>query len=268
MADPKGHANSEGIVVLVSVVSVPMEQQRTVYGNLGVYLAFTGDFRLYLGKLKNIVVAWTVLTVMYVSMNGQQVHQGYASPEYWETVVSWAWLSLVAGFIWLCLAGLALAIVLIGSVESRQDESFVLAVPYILFFFGVSFVFSCSFLVVYAYKDVAIKDILVRTDASLLCEVLMMLLVALRTDFYRNFQYPNWARDQIVSRVLYAAVALPVGLYVIEPNFDASPLSTFYGALDSLALPAVGTLICHSCLSLENAPRGLGAKASPKVILA
>ena len=248
-----------------------MEQQLSVEGNLGVYLTLKSDFRIYLGKLKNVVIAWTVLTVLYVSLNGRTVHQGYASPEYWETVVSTAWLSLIAGIFWLLFAGLAFAYALRACDDAYdwKGRPLASAVPYMLFVFVVSFVFSCTCFGVYAYKDVAIKDILVRSDAALVCEVLMIVLVALRTGFYRNFQYPYWALDQIVARFLYAVVALPVGLYVIEPYFDASPLSTFYGALDSLVLPAVGALVGHSCLGLDNAPRArLGAKASPKVILA
>ena len=245
-----------------------MEQQRSVEGNLGVYLTLTSDFRIYIGKLKDVVIALTVLTVLYVSANGETVHHAYVSPDYWESRVGWAWLSLIGGIIWCIFASLALVIAIVVSLDTFENQSSVPAVPYFLLFSASAFVFGTLCLFVYVYKGVAVKDVLVRTDASLLCEVLMMLLVALRTDFYRNFQYPNWARDQIVSRVLYAAVALPVGLYVIEPNFDASALSTFSGALDSLAFPAVAVLIAHSYLSLENAPRGLGAKTFPKVILA
>ena len=245
-----------------------MEQQRSVEGNLGVYLTLTSDFRIYIGKLKDVVIALTVLTVLYVSANGETVHHAYVSPDYWESLVGWAWLSLIGGITWCIFASLALGLAIFVSFESSQDQSAVPAVPYFLLFSASAFVLGTLCLFVYEYKDVAVKDVLVRTDASLLCEVLMMLLVALRTDFYRNFQYPNWARDQIVSRVLYAAVALPVGLFVIEPYFDASPLSTFFGALESLVFPAVGVLIAHSCLSLDTAPRRFGAKAFPKVILA
>ena len=234
-------------------------------GERGLYINDPIRALVYFGRVKSVALAWILWDMLDSCPFGLFAHEVCTHPENWSDFSHWKYTTsaIVTGFI----GTLPLIMAVGGSINSSEHDVFHTSVPFLLLVSTV-FYMICSYCVTVLTSDYAkTSDILVSTYVGIFCEFVSVLVVLIQTNFLNSFNLPTFAREQILTRAILVALALPVGLSNIEPFLGASSLTTFYGSLHSLGRAFVLLLIGSLLGVVSELPRSLGAKHSTQVSL-
>ena len=223
-------------------------------------IPFTGqNTRMYCGRLLNVVYTLVLLTIFLMLGQGRLAHKAFEEPKYYVELIGSS-VSLTVIGVFILIVSIAIFALCIAFVLIEPGVQ-VMMIPYCLSIAGFQFIMSAILLSVSEYERMGMNNVLLIVDSNIVFDCFKLILLFGRTNFLSDMNYVQWKHDQILLRTLFAAVAIPLGYFVMDPLWGAMTFATAFAGLEILLSGVFLILFANTFLSVGQAPNDVfGAK--------